>query len=201
MISEKRVKYFLVFLIAIVVIIGAAVRLTGLGTYQTHVDDVGVARTLLYPQMSYDPINKTINDINNPQYNSRVYAMGRIALGYLHYENNNYLIKIIIIPLCGTYAPLQFMSTALLISTAQTYRQILFWGRLPSAILGVLTLFLIILFYRKFPRPQKYYYMLASVALFAFSLESISYAKQMEHYGSGPFAIMMLLILLSIEIN
>lgn len=90
-----------------------------------------------------------------------------------------------------TYAPFQFLFTALLINEHQTYREMLFWGRLPSCIFGALGIFAAAGFYR-FYENLKSPKMILTAALIALSWPAIVNAKQMHNYALGITAAMML---------
>lgn len=98
------------------------------------------------------------------------------------------------IPRHWTYAPLQFIFTKLLISREQTYRDLLFYGRLPSFAAGVLALFALIWFYRRLEgrlSPR----VLFPLTLMACSWEAIVHSKQMHNYELGVLAAILLLVL------
>ncbi len=96
------------------------------------------------------------------------------------------------IPETETNAPLQFIYTTLLVSPAQSYRELLFWGRLPSCIASILALFAMIYFYRRWDRTAQSG-ILIGLCLLAFSWENIAYAKQTYSYAIGVLAITLLL--------
>ncbi len=94
-----------------------------------------------------------------------------------------------------TYAPFQFLITPLLISKNQTYRDLLFWVRLPSCVFGILGLVAMALFYRAF--KEKYSgNMFVALSLLALSWENIIHAKQGHNYALGVLANLLLLFLL-----
>jgi hypothetical protein len=99
------------------------------------------------------------------------------------------------VPRQWTYAPLQYLLTPLLISSEQSYRELLFWGRLPSCLFSILALIALTVFYRRDlrERPQR---VLLPVFLFAFSWEHMIFAKQMSNYAVGLWAMVMMLLLL-----
>lgn len=96
------------------------------------------------------------------------------------------------IPETESNAPIQFIYTTLLISPAQSYRELLFWGRLPSCVAGILALFAMVYFYRKWEgrgAPGIF----IGLSLLAFSWENIAYAKQTYSYAIGVLALTLLL--------
>ena len=99
------------------------------------------------------------------------------------------------IPTFYTYAPLQFLITPWLISDDQEYRDTIFWGRLPSCLLGILGLFFFIFFYRLYEK-EHISRMFLPLALLACSWENIIHAKQMHNYAFGVTACIGVLILI-----
>lgn len=95
-----------------------------------------------------------------------------------------------------TYAPLQFVLTWFLVTPEQTYRELLFWGRLPSLAAGILGLAALIWFYRTWQGRQTPSLPFA-LAILAFSWENIIFAKQMHNYALGVTAAVLLLTLLA----
>lgn len=94
-----------------------------------------------------------------------------------------------------TYAPFQFLFTAPLLNSTQNYREILFWGRLPSAVFSVigLMLFVVVNF-----RRQAGFTLDAAVgfALLSLSWAGIILAQQMHNYALGITASIIVLLLL-----
>jgi len=101
---------------------------------------------------------------------------------------------LLIIPKNWTYAPLQFLITHFLITPAQTYREILFWGRLPSAFFGSAGLAGMLLFYAFYEGKDLRKGLLA-LAVLAFSWENIIHARQMHNYALGTACVVMMLVL------
>ncbi len=168
MTASAASKNFTAIAVTLLILLGAAARFADLDTHFTHIDDLGVARTFIF--------NSTV-------------AKGRGM------QLKNLFDKITIIPHEFTYAPLQFFITYFLVSPEQSYRQILFWGRFPSCLFGILGLLSLVIFFRKYDRFKTPAVFIA-LALLAFSHENIIYAKQMESYSIGVFAAVWVLILL-----
>ena len=211
--------------IAIILAAGIYLRYAGLSEHFGHIDDLGVAVTILQyqntnqfdqsfvekvltPKSEWPSAQKLetlkTSDLNQYRMASEAkHIFGEARLkswtdyGYLnpllHGANN--LLKFVSVPIHWTYAPMQFFLTQALISKHQTYRDILFWGRFPSFLFSSAALFLMVLFYRKY-RPSQPFSGLLALALIAFSCENIFYAKQMENYALGVFAVISLLLLL-----
>lgn len=92
-----------------------------------------------------------------------------------------------------TYAPFQYLITPLLISQHLEYRDLLFWGRLPSCVFGSLGLVALVLFYWKLDgvRSGKVF---PALAILACAWENIIHAKQMHPYALGVTATLLLFI-------
>ncbi|MBI3307528.1 MAG: hypothetical protein HYZ84_06975 [Candidatus Omnitrophica bacterium] len=98
------------------------------------------------------------------------------------------------IPRYYTYAPLQFLITPFLISASQSYREMLFWGRLPSCAAGILGIILLAIFYRVRDGRLSGKAVIAA-ALLACSWENIVHAKQMHNYALSVTATIAFFIL------
>lgn len=204
-ISMKYYKFISLFL---VFILGAYVRLTDLGTHFTHVDDVDLAYSILRGKKPFD-INRMNVDVKEKEKEAgghlgKFYSLKRAVLKTVDrhpflvpiFQRAGYLRQFVIIPFYWTNAPLQYLITTFLLSPTQSYREILFWGRFPSFIFGILGMLLIILFYRKFYKEEYFSYALTAITLLAFSWENIIYAKQMGNYAAGvTFAILLIIFL------
>lgn len=198
-------KRLAILLIALVLGLGIYARFCDLGTHFTHVDDIGVSLTILESNrsISLEQIRTNIHEQSRQDYASlgsaalrAVDQLGLLAPGVAVAK---YAVAAINVPRGWTYAPLQFVTTPLLISEAQDYRTLLFWGRVPSFVLGILGLFLILRLHRKLHPPHAFAYGLVSLCLLAFSWENIIYAKQMSSYAIGVVAAELLLIQLLVS--
>lgn len=104
------------------------------------------------------------------------------------------------VPLFWTYAPVQFFFTKLLLHPGLTYRDILFWGRLPSAAFGSAGLLAMVWFYRLYDKERISKVCIAS-AILAFSWEALIHAKQMHNYALGVTSSILLLVLLMTHLS
>lgn len=111
-----------------------------------------------------------------------------------HILRNQHTGDIFTIPKWNTNAPFQFIFTHFLLTPDQTYRDVLFWSRLPSCVAGVLGLVMLALFYWKLDRFQSFRVYLALI-LFGFSWENIAHAKQANDYAAGTAAVVVLCFL------
>ena len=105
------------------------------------------------------------------------------------------LRALLAIPRQWTYAPVQFFLTFFLVRPDQGYREILFWGRLPSCLAAIGGLGAFAFFYRRF-REDWFPRMLPALALLAFSWQFIIYSKHMSNYAIGVTACIGMMILL-----
>lgn len=99
------------------------------------------------------------------------------------------------VPANWTYAPFQFLFTSFLVHPGQSYRELLFWARLPSCVFSIAGLVSLVFLYRTMEGGRSRRVFLA-LALLACSWEAIIHAKQMHNYGLGVWASILLLQLL-----
>jgi hypothetical protein len=94
-----------------------------------------------------------------------------------------------------SYAPAQFFITPFLINAEMDYREILFWGRLPSCGFGVLGVLLFgrHMYIKGEGRPGLF---LLPLVIFTLSLEGVMFAHLMHNYALGMLAAVLLLIML-----
>lgn len=114
--------------------------------------------------------------------------LGILEYIFLGQTNRN----IFSVPAYLTNAPFQYLFTYFLVSPSLDYRELLFWGRLPSCVAGCLALVMLVLFYREYDKrsPEKGFW---AVAFVACSWENIVFAKQMHSYAIGVLATAILL--------
>ena len=183
---------------------GIYVRVADLDTHFAHVDDIGVAATIFSHRSHWEDMENIRALVYAPEHDtSWKYQLARSADAHGLLPPLARAVgafnSLWTIPISGwTYAPLQFFVTPLFISSDQEYRDVLFWGRMPSFLFGVVGLALIVLFYRHYePDVHGWFSSLIALAVLAFSWENIVYAKQMESYAIGVPAAILLLMLLS----
>jgi hypothetical protein len=102
------------------------------------------------------------------------------------------------VPEKWTYAPAQFLVTARLIDPEYSYRDILFWGRLPSAVLGFGGILLAGRFlFKCFPGAA--FPVALGLALFSCSWQNVIISRQMHNYAAGVTAHLLVLnVLISV---
>jgi hypothetical protein len=193
---------------------GIFVRIVDLGTHFGHYDDLAVATTILEAKTRTSPDLNDIGDdfkVNMPpsvkDYKESVMSLGitqRLSVpSWIHDVYRQPAVSAALrwvhgvtrVPAHLTYAPLQFLITHHLVHPGQTYRETLFWGRLPSFIFGVLGLLLWIGLYHRLGQLRAPAAFLG-LAVLAFSWENIIYAKQMQTFSIGVPSLLCLLILL-----
>ena len=173
----------LVLLLLILLSLNNALQLVK--THFTHVDDIGVAQTLL------------LNNFN--QKCSNYMSKKNIII------NNDLLCKIIklpylltVIPRHWTYAPGQFWITNITLQLADPdYQDIKIFGRISSFIFHCLGLLSFYYLLRLLPFiKENTVLILMLVSIPAFSLEQQIYAAQMQSYAVGLFSNSIALIAL-----
>lgn len=191
------------FMLAAIICLGIYVRIVDLDRQFTHIDDLGVAETILGQDERYDIeyVRKRIHDTTHEGFNSLPYrilrsldASNRLE-AFLPLLKN--LLKLVIVPWVWTYAPLQFPLTSLLLSHDQSYKEILFWGRFPSFLSGCLALILIVFLHRKIAKEDYFLPAFTSVLFLSLTWENIIYAKHMSSYAIGVLAAIALLYALT----
>ncbi|MCM8775322.1 MAG: hypothetical protein NC930_03075, partial [Candidatus Omnitrophica bacterium] len=163
---ENKVK---IIFIGLLILAGILVRLIDLGEHFTHVDDIGVAKSILNAKAPYSiPMKEEGMD------DAKIFMADAGIKGSLPFWDQVVSIslnllekvmgaqlykafasqarKLFAVSRAWTYAPLQFFITYFLIETDQSYREKIFWGRFPSFLFGVGGLFLIVWFYAVYDR-------------------------------------------------
>ena len=187
----------------------------------THIDDIGVAWSILELkkeiiqldntcQKSFVKMNtscrlnwaKAQTETFNTENGDRT-----LATRFGRFLKNNELIDPVrtafyfyqsynIVPMSWTYAPVQFYFTNLLIHPLMNYEQIKFFGRLPSFIFSLFTIVFIAYAAKLFlTPPAQNFDPLAAALIATTSLQSIIYSAQMNHYSAGVFAVTVLVFI------
>jgi len=168
-------------------------RVVYLPFHRTDKDDIGVAITVLTHYNSFKATH-----FGNPahaRYESKLYQYMRKAdsLGIL-----KPIIQPFVVSWAWSYAPLQYVGMDLLINKNMSYREILFWGRLPTAVFGVVNIilmaFLLIQLYQK--QLIHHHLIVIGTLLMALSHEHIIFSQVMLNYELGITAHLVFLILL-----
>lgn len=185
--------------IGLLLLCGIFVRFVDLGTHFTHVDDIGMAKAILeyktiFPY-SVQGFQEELQHENGTPDKKISFHFLKLAnsMGFLEpaIKFSNWVYQITGISRQWTNAPLQFVATFALLDENQTYREKVFWGRVPSFLLAVVSLIFGILFFLKWDYRKDWVFLIP-ISLLVFSLESIIYSKQMETYAIGLFCISIL---------
>jgi len=188
--------------LALVLLAATVTRVALSVTQFSHVDDIGVAVSILQTKSHPPTIADLLGEARakqgqghvSPRLNllfalerwgqlDRLYAVGVQALPY------------VIVPLTWTYAPLQFVATAALITPGENYQLVKFLGRLPSVLLSVLSLILIAMTAPQLTRAGAGGLALWMVSTAAFSGEHTTLAALMHYYAAAAVASTAILYL------
>lgn len=201
--SNLKVNITNFFLILIVIILSVWSRWYKLDSFASNIDDHLVAVSILEAKrpINVSSIKSVINDSSITSFNSPPKSFLRYLESKGQLELTLTLLDpfrpFVCVPNQSTYAPIQFFFTNFLVNENQSLKQILFWGRFPSFIFSVMSIFLFYKLIRVFSlNKQLDVSDIIVIAFFSFSLESIIYAKQMESYAIGIFAVIILMIIL-----
>jgi hypothetical protein len=151
----------------------------------THIDDIGIAESLLIRNLDYRDNCTKIDDSNLPMLVAKAFIKDSEKICKLHASIN----RLSLVSSLWTYAPFQFYITQYLLkrNISYSYEEVKFRGRLPSFgfyILGVLCFFG--LTFSIFHRDKFGTYIpWILTPLVALSLEQRIYAAQMESYSIG----------------
>lgn len=178
-----------------IILLAAFARFYRLADHFTHIDDVQVAILLNAGEaeiLGFRASKQKLFDKNDPQYSSVGYRLKRLLARSGVYEAWYQTSRWLGVPASTTYAPAQFILTALLVNAEQDYYSSLFWGRFPSAFLGSLAVVALIFLYRKMGDSRVWSYQVVGATLIAFSWEHIIFSRQMENYAFGVTAAILL---------
>jgi hypothetical protein len=185
MMSEKSI--FLSLKIVLGILVFACFLQTSqlLKEHFTHIDDIGIAESLLIRNLDYRDNCTKIEDINLPITVAKIFIKDSEKICKLHASFS----RLSLVSSLWTYAPFQFYITQYLLkrNVSYSYDKIKLLGRLPSFgfyIVGILCFFGLTLsiFHR-----EKFGAIIPWILtpLAALSLEQRIYAAQMESYSIG----------------
>ena len=197
-------------LLLFLVFAGLVIRLNLLETHFTHIDDVGVAKTIVERQKYMAQIESQFPELKQKVLSgSKGDNLRDLAL-FLDSKNilEDFAYSVLwwrnilhAVPNGWTYAPGQFYITNLLINSELNYSEYKFYGRLPSTIFNLLSILLVFSIFRIISKEDSAIHktiIFASIVIF--SLQNIIYSAQMESYAIVHFA-MLLGIILAIKIS
>ena len=200
---KKNITLVLIFII--ISTLGLSSRLNLLENHFSHIDDIGVAKTIIERNQDYESLkeniefkkktiltkyknNKFINILNNLE---KINILNHIILSkfFLDYKVNP-------VPKNWTYAPSQFYLTNLLINEDLNYNQLKIAGRTPSLILNLLSILILYFVLKKIYLKNnfKISFLICSTLIFL-SWENIIYSSQMSNYGSSYFCFFSIILI------
>ncbi len=217
--SRQKVGYF--GAVVLMLLIGIVVRLNMLEKHFTHIDDVGVAWSILHLKDEMVNIDRECGEVfikslticryhwarqkaqeltaPTSKIGSMLQSQGLLEqarIGFFLFKAYN------IVPLSWTYSPGQFYLTDLLIHPGMSYAQIKFWGRFPSFIFSIIAIAFLAYSLRFFESQTDAGGNAFLVSLvMATSLQSIIYSAQMESYAVGVFSVSALILMLGNLLN
>lgn len=185
MMSKKGISIALKIFLSILVIACFLQTSQLLKQHFTHIDDIGVAESLLIRNLDYRDNCAEIEDGNLPIIVAKIFIKDSEKICKLHISLN----RLSLVSSLWTYAPFQFYTTQYLLkrNASYSYDEIKLLGRLPSFgfyIVGILCFFgLTVGIFNR----EKYgaYIPWILMTLAALSLEQRIYAAQMESYSIG----------------
>lgn len=189
--------------VALSVIAGVAVRFIMLESHFSHVDDIGVGRTILETKIGFNEYLEKITDRKEELMSgSRGAAVGsvvreldRFGLWKVAAHLRAYFDLWHSVPAGWTSAPLQFYLTTLLVREGMNYSEVKFFGRLPSFLVGVGAFFLAgLAAFRGAAKGGKLEACAIAVMLVALSWQATIYSAQMQSYSIGVFALLALVL-------
>lgn len=211
---NRNLNIIIIIVAIIVMAIGIKVRYNLMEThFGAGVDDFGVAKTIFDFKDSLPKYNSRISIQKMAMLNE---ANGiRIALIASKLNAVNILDPLLrlrlywnyihAIPKSWTYAPFQFYFTTLLIDPGMDYANVKFWGRFPSFLFSILSIFVLAFFFYKFSDSfllaDRNSTVLMATTLGALSWQSIVYAAQMHSFAIGVLAISTLFLMLGNIVN
>ncbi len=183
----KLLKPSLILLL-VIFFISTVTRITLLKTHFGHLDDLGVAVTILDSKRHPPTVNSLLAEGHLRASSPRLQALRQMSENPLGMRVLNALLPVhsyVAVPLVWTYAPLQFIFTSLLINPEQSYETVKFWGRFPSMVSVSFALLFMVALARQI-QPQRWViWSILFVAPLAFSLQISVMAAQMHNYALG----------------
>ncbi|MDC0253264.1 hypothetical protein OAK75_00100 [Bacteriovoracales bacterium] len=178
---------FPLFILCFIIFSGIFARLSLLDNHFPNNDDLGVAFHIKYGKKRFDYQK---SEIGQKQWEITRKASASVK---------NYIQFFSTVPDYWSMAPLQYYLTSLLLIKPHNYRETLFWGRLPSFLLGCLGLFIFPLFLFHFNSgsfKEKFILSLYGTTIITFSWSNIIFSVQALNYAFGVLSSILILILL-----
>jgi hypothetical protein len=183
----KKYLDHLVIFISASVLLFSFYQTNGLvSSHFTHIDDIGVANTLINMKLC-ETLDEKREKYSSMPVIKAIYE--KITADPNTCELLNSIYSYVAVPAHWTYAPFQFFFTKLSLSTLNTnsYEAIKYAGRLPSFIFYILGLLAFVYLFasRKYLDYKNPVLIAALALLLGMSLELRIYASQMESYAIG----------------
>ena len=195
-------NWLIVFVLVGVISIGTGVRFSLLEKHFSHIDDIGVAVTIIDRQAYVDNIEDRYENWRIELLNGE---KGDDAKNIAQFLDNRSILKNVAyfgvwwrsflhaVPSGWTYAPGQFYLTNFLVNSEQNYSEAKFWGRMPSSLFNIAGIGLFFLFLiRVYKNHNPFSHALIAATILSFSWENIIYSSQMENYAVSIFAMAFL---------
>jgi len=205
-VSRGTFPWLVLCLVAILLISASAARVVDAPRAFTHVDDIGVASTILEARREVRSAQDLRALINNPrlrQYGSSKFRLLRKAdaAGVLGPAFGAFAVArdVLAVPARWTYAPAQYLVTAPLLSDAATYKTTLIAGRAPSAVFSIAAIALLVFAAWRVRPAGEATPALMAMAVMALSLEFLVYSTHMSNYALGVLASVALLLLATFD--
>ena len=204
-------NWLTISILLIVLSVGVGTRYSLLESHFTHIDDIGVAKTILDRREYMSNIDSRYYDWKGEILNGSKGEKAKTVAKFL--DDRNMLKQtayffvwwrsiLHAVPASWTYAPGQFYLTNLLINSSQNYSQLTFFGRMPSIIFNVLAIILLpLLFIKIYGTSKGITNSVVAVTILSFSWENIIHSAQMESYAIGNFSMLLIFFLLLNAIN
>jgi len=194
-----------ILLLALAILIGATVeRFVAIGDHFAHVDDIGVAASILEARReinSVDSLRIIIHDKKLRQYDSAKLRLLRNAddAGLLAplFGALSLARDVLAVPLRWTYAPGQYLLTPFLLPNDASYRTTLVLGRSPSVIFSILSMLLLPFVAWRLKPEGDLLRPVFALTVIALSLEHLVFSVHMSSYAIGVFAVILLMVFLS----
>lgn len=189
-------------ILAVVLVAALASRVALSITQFSHIDDIGVATTILQAKSHPPTVVGLLEEARAKRNEGRIsprlnllFALERWGLLEPLYGVGTAIFPYVVVPMVWTYPPLQFVLTAALVSPGESYQAVKFWGRLPSVAFSVLSLLLLLILAPMLTRSGAGALALCMVTVAAFSGEHMTLAALMHSYAAGAVASTTLLYL------
>lgn len=179
------------------IVVASGYRLATLSEHFTHIDDIGVAVTLLDARKPDYVVNRLLDaqavTFDSPPKQWLRRKLNDPSTGPALHKALNTLGPWVAVPMSWTYAPLQFPLTQVLLPSSPSYRQTLFWGRFPSwlASVAAMAAFWWVLSYLGLASG----FGLLALSLFCFSQENFILAQQMYNYALGILGSVLIVLM------